>query len=206
MIGVKAGKRKSWPALAGRRPEKNGCFRLRLAAGFTLMEVLVSVSIFTVIILSATQIFKFVIDGQRQAIATQNVQESLKYFLEVIAKEIRMAQKNDGTCAAVPVGAVYAVGTNARGDVLNFKNYYGQCVSYYLSDDNGATRFAIQRGAASAFISPARIMIDDLNFVLADTGDVQPAVTVNLRAHALSEGVARSEMVLQTTLTSRYYK
>jgi len=59
--------------------------------GFTLIEVIVSVALFSVIILGATQIFSLVIDSQRSAIATQNVKESLKYFLEVTAKEMRMA-------------------------------------------------------------------------------------------------------------------
>jgi prepilin-type N-terminal cleavage/methylation domain-containing protein len=176
--------------------------------GFTLTEVLVSVSIFAVIILSATQIFKFVIDGQRSAIATQNVQESLKYFLEVVAKEIRMAQTNSDACSGIATNKIFATSTNGFGDVLKFKNYYGQCVTYFLATNGstGIVRFKIQRDAVSDFISPQRIFVDDLNFALSDATNSQPVVTINLRAHALNEGVAKAEMTLQTSLTSRYYK
>jgi len=60
---------------------------------FSLIEVVVSVALFSAVILSATGIFKMVIDSQRGAMAAQNVQESLKFFLEVTGKEIRMARK-----------------------------------------------------------------------------------------------------------------
>ena len=177
------------------------------SAGFSLIEVVVSVALFSVIILSTTQIFKMVIDSQRSALATQNVQESLKYFLEVIGKEIRMAQKDDGICVLVPDDKIFVVATNAYGDALYFKNYYNQCVAYYLYNDGDAQRFQISRGVDTDFISPAKIRIDTLNFVLAEEAlTTQPAVTLNLKAHALGQGEFKSEMDIQTTMTSRYYK
>lgn len=174
--------------------------------GFTLAEILVSVALFSVIILSSTQIFKLVIDGQRSALASQNVQESLKYFLEVIDKEIRMAQRDDGVCGGVPDTAIFYVGANSFGDILSFKNYYGQCVTYALTAAGDNQRFWITRDSEAGFISPAKINIDDLNFVLTESATTQPLVTVSLRAHALTEGQFNSEMTLQTSLASRYYK
>ncbi len=179
----------------------------RQLAAFSLIEVLVSVSLFSVIILSTTQIFKMVIDSQRSAIATQNVQESLKYFLEVTGKEIRMAQKNAGDCPGIPDDEIYAVGSNAYGDTLTFKNYYQECVTYSLDQSGEEQRFVIQRDAISDFISPAKIRIDRLTFVLSGgAATTQPAVTLNLRAHALRQGEFKSQMDIQTTMTSRYYK
>lgn len=170
------------------------------------MEVLVSVALFSIIILSVTQIFQLVIDSQRTAIATQNVQESLKYFLEVTAKEMRMAQKDNGVCANVPDDQIFAVTTNALGDVLNFKNYYGQCVTYALAADGANQRFQIIRDTQTDFISPAKIRIDDLHFVLDNRTNIQPTLTINLRAYALDEAQFRSNMTIQTSIASRYYK
>jgi prepilin-type N-terminal cleavage/methylation domain-containing protein len=175
-------------------------------SGFTLAEILVSVALFSVIILSSTQIFKLVIDGQRSALASQNVQEGLKYFLEVIGKEIRMAQKDDGVCGGVPDDKIFYVSENSLGDVLAFKNYYGQCVTYVLVADNSNPRFWIGRDSEAGFISPGKISLDDLQFVLTESTSTQPVVTVNLRAHALSESQFSSAMTIQTSLTSRYYK
>lgn len=184
---------------------------LCLQPGFTLMEVLVSVALFSVIILSVTSIFKMAIDGQRNAIATQNVQESLKYFLEVTAKEIRMAQKNEGACGGIPDDEIFAVSTGPLSDILYFKNYYGECVRYYLAADGDNLRFRISRGNGptppSDFISPSKIRINELHFVVNSTASSsQPMVTINLNANSLESAQFKSDMTLQTSISSRYYK
>jgi hypothetical protein len=68
-------------------------------------------------------------------------------------------------------------------------------------------RFAITRGNKTAFISPAKIIIDEIHFNLeAETSSRQPAITMELIAHAPGKESAKSEMRIQTTLSSRYYK
>jgi len=177
-------------------------------SGFSLVEVLVSVSLFVIIILSATEIFRLVIQGQRDAIASQNVQESLKYFFEVIGKEMRMAKKNDNVCPDIPANKIFLLSSNSLGDVLQFRNYYDECVSYYLELDNDKKRFKIERNTpgnlAAGFISPSKIIIDSLNFYVDETG--QTAVTVNIKAWADGEDRYKSEMDIQTTISSRYYR
>lgn len=182
-------------------------FKTKDNQGFSLIEVIVSVALFSVIILSTTQIFKMVIDSQRSALATQNVQESLKYSLEVIGKEIRMAQKNAGTCSGIADDEIFSVGANDYGQTLYFKNYDNQCVRYYLGlDAAGTQRFRVDRDAESDFISPAKISLDSLSFVAVSGVNIQPAVTLNLKAHALGQVQFKSVMDIQTTMTSRYYK
>ncbi len=174
---------------------------------FSLIEIIVAVSIFSVIILSMTGIFKMVIDGQRRSIATQNVQESLKYFLEVINKEIRMAVRSDGGCN-VSSGNIFYLQQGTEGDVLYFKNYYNQCVVYYLevSPENSYGRFKISRNGLNDYISPSQISIDRLDFVLSSGYELQDLVTINIKAHSLGARNTDSEMILQTSLSSRYYK
>ena len=175
-------------------------------AGFSLMEVMVSVTLFVVIMLSATQIFKMVLDSQRGAIATQNVQESLKYFLEVTAKEMRMAQKDEGICGTVLDDKIFAVSTAALGQTLNFKNRYGECVTYYLEADGDNQRFMVERNGEADYISPSSIKIVSLDFNLNETDNNQAIVTLVFDAYALNEKREHSEMTIQTSITSRYYK
>lgn len=185
---------------------RRGSFKAKLP-GISLIEVIVSVLLFTIIIMSATEIFRLVIDGQRSAIASQNVQESLKYFLEVTAKELRMAKKNAGICPGIDDNRIFATSTGELGDVLKFRNYYDECVSYSLdSDGESNQRFRIQRNANTDFISPSKVRIENLHFIISDTDTVQPSVVINLRAWALSEAQIKSDMTIQTTITSRYYK
>ena len=174
---------------------------------FSLVEIIVSVSIFSVIILSMTGIFKMVVDGQRGAIATQNVQESLKYFLEVINKEIRMAVKSDGTCVVDP-GDVFNLVTTSGDDILYFKNFYGECVIYSTEIDilTGSKRFKISRAGSIGYISPKQISVEELNFVLNSDPIWQDLITINIKAKALNAPNTESAMTLQTSLSSRYYK
>lgn len=187
--------------------------KTRFLSGVSLIEVIVSVAIFSVIIISSTQIFALVIDGQRNAIATQNVQESLKYFLEVIGKEIRMARIDKGLCDEVPDDKIYFRTTSSAGDTLSFRSYYDECVTYFLAPDptnSAIKRFKIARITNGVklmgFISPKKITIDALKFSVSDANQNQAAVTISLRAHAVSSAQFSSEMTVQTTLTSRFYK
>lgn len=175
-------------------------------SGFSLIEVLVSVFLFVVIIMSATEIFRLVIEGQRNAISSQNVQESLKYFFEVTGKEIRMAVKNDGRCSSFSIGEIFNLTTNTYGDVLTFQNYYGECIIYQLALDpvSDVQRFQISRGNNSGFISPKKIQVTSLKFVLNNIG--QPMVTIRVQAQALASSRFKSELEIQTSITSRYYK
>jgi prepilin-type N-terminal cleavage/methylation domain-containing protein len=171
---------------------------------FSLMEVIVSVAIFAFVILSTTEIFRLVINGQREAIASQNVQESLKYFFEVTAKEMRMAKKDEGACPMVPDDSIFAISNNGLGDVLYFKNFYNECVQYEIVADSGANRFQISRNVNSGFISPKEITMDGLDFQIDNTG--QPVVTLAIQAHALGDDMYASQMQIQTSITSRYYR
>ena len=175
-------------------------------SGFSLIEVIVSVGLFSVIILSATQIFKMVVDNQRNALAAQNVQESLKYFFEVTGKEMRMAQKNNGVCPGIPDDKIFIITTGVAGQKLVFKNYYNQCVTYILAPDGDSQRFQVTRNTATGFISPQKIRIDNLYFILNESDYTQSLLTMNLKAHALNAPQYKSDMTIQTSIASRYYK
>ena len=192
---------------------KNKTIKTRFLSGVSLIEVIVSVAIFSVIIISSTQIFALVIDGQRNAIATQNVQESLKYFLEVIGKEIRMARIDKGLCDEIPDDKIYYRTMSPYGSTLSFRSYYDECVTYYLEPDptdSAIKRFKIVRITNGVklmgFISPKKITMDALKFFVSDANQNQAAVTISLKAHAVNSAQFVSEMNVQTTLTSRFYK
>lgn len=197
--------------------QKNFLKHRRLMPGFTLVEVLVSTALFAVIVVSVTSLFKLSIDAQREAMSVQNTQESLKYFLEMTAKEIRMAQRDGGVCDDVDDNKVFKINQSGGSDTLYFKNYYGECVSYYIdADENTITRFTVRRytppGETAGrdlvdYISPGTININQLNFDLRDNVSYrQPLITINVRAQAVGASGDKSEMILQTSVSSRYYR
>ena len=176
-------------------------------SGYSLVEVLVSTALFAVIMTGAMNIFQLVIKSQRSAIATQNVEESLKYFLEVTGKEVRMAKRNNGLCA-LPATDIYKTNfVSANSDNLMFRNYHDECVTYSIVYDsvNNVDRFAITRDSSTDFITPSKINIDELHFV-TNLAVTQPTLTMELISHAPGQDVDKSTMRIQTTLSSRYYK
>jgi len=180
--------------------------------GISLIEIVVAVTLFSVVIILALQIFKSIVEGQRSSIAAQDIQENMKYFFEVISKEMRMAQgAHEGIdCGVTPYYKVF--NTNASGtddDELYFENKNGDCVVYQLGADN---RLYINRGG-SGFepVTPDEIIITNLLFHVEDDQSgafktQQPTVTIMLDAEVVTKDLHKQEIKMQTTISSRYYE
>ena len=184
--------------------------------GFSLMEILVAIAIFSVIMLLVMQIFRMATEGQRNAIAAQNIQENIRFVLEIISKEIRTAKKaGAGDCpAGVSNGKVYKTNTGGIGDELYLKNYNNACVTYRLNGTNN-DRLEIERYfvgspglAESGFITPDEIKVSNLQFniVYGDVSVDQPMVVVSMDIKAVGKAIHEQSIKLQTAISSRYYE
>lgn len=180
----------------------------KILSGITLIELLVSVSLFVIIILSATQIFIMVLQIQRRVVAVQNVQESLKYFFEVTSKEIRMAVQNindENACDSFDYNVLFKLGI--ADDILFLRNQDNECVKYYLGANEYAGRFMIEREGISVPLSPSEIIIEELSFDLSPRTNVSQAyVTINVLAKSVSRDDEEVEIRLQTSIASRFYR
>ena len=171
--------------------------------GLTLIELLVSVALLAVIVLSTANIFRAVLNNQRQSGLNQGLEDEASYFLEVLTREARSAQKSVADDCGVPTGHLFAI--NPAGDQLDFKNEAGDCVSYYVADDNGHARLRIDRGSASDFITSYRYQVVALHFVLSDDLSLsQPLLTVNLQLAPAS--LPTAVFSIQTSVSPRYYE
>lgn len=177
--------------------------------GMTLMELIVAVALFTIIMLSVTSIFQLVIESQRNAIASQNLQEGMRYYMEIISKEIRMARRSDGICPANPppsgINRIYNIdGVNK----LYFKNKNNKCVSYYLSGG----QLMIRKDDSIATATPNELRINSLNFSVNDNTitdpptTIQPKITINMDAEVIGKEMHKQKIKLQTTISSRFYE
>lgn len=167
--------------------------------GFTLMEMIVAIALFSAAMLSVTELFQMMVEGQRNSLAAQSVQESLRYTQEVISKEIRMAQKSGAAECSGISDKVY----ETNSDKLYFKNMDGKCVTYEL--DSG--KFKITRGTDSGYITPANITIANLKFVVHNDVLIQPFVTIKMDAeYNTNKEINKSKIKIQTTISSRHYE
>lgn len=188
-------------------------------SGVTLLEMMVSVSIFAILIVMTANIFQSVVEGQRHAIASQNVQENVRYAMEVMAKSIRQATRSDGQdgsgslCYPIPspVNQIFNKRDN-NGDgseELFYMNKYGECVEWRINNS------VLEVGINSVYtpVTPDEIEISELEFdmlnnsVGVDPEDkVQPLVTINFLVQARSGSARyRRPVRIQTSISSRYY-
>lgn len=189
--------------------------------GFTLLEMIVAMFLFTLIMLAATQIFQLVIEGQRNALASQDIQESMRYALEVMSKEIRMAKRSDGDCPANPpplaVNRIFNFNTSDNEKILYFKNKDDECVSYYLGFCNPSSPdlngLRIRRGALvnAACLTPSNIKVNSLKFTVIDNPiagplNSQPRVTISMDLEVMGKAMHKQNIKIQTTISSRYYE
>jgi hypothetical protein len=170
-------------------------------SGIALIELLVSVTIFVVLMISITQIFQMVMLAQRQVIAVQNVQESLKYFFEVTSKEIRMSKRNPALngCSNIASGRLYSV---VGDSTLYLRNHRDECVRYFLSEG----RFQVERRGQSVPLTPAIIEVKDLRFIVNEMAGEQAYITISILAENIGRDDEFSEILMQTTVASRYYR
>ena len=172
--------------------------KLKSVKGVSLIELVVSITLFSVLILSATQIFKMVIDGQRSAISAQNVQENMRYAMEKMSKEIRMAGISNQTCDSAAINKVF--NTTDSGRELYFKNKDGECITYYLENN----RLKIMVGAVTGFITPTKVEVSNLKFYIDDDliaafHSRQPYVTIAMDVKAIGQVIHEQRMKIQMT-------
>lgn len=167
----------------------------------SLMEMVVSVTIFAVMMLAITSIYQLVYQSQRNAIDAKNTQESIRYVMEVFSKELRSAKRDDGGCSLATLNKLYATSTNAYGEVLNFKNLQNECVSYYLA---GNTLMA-RRDSLTASTTPNEIKVSGLKFSVKEAISMQSMVTIKADVEVLNRTSNKQKLKIQTTISSRFY-
>lgn len=199
-------------------------------AGFTLIEMIVSVSVFSITMVAVTGIFLSVTESQRSAIASQNVQESMRYVFEAVSKEVRMTGQATTSCDAwldsinnageVLEGAtfnteniVFNKGSFSDNDFLYFKNQYDQCTAYFYADNmmNICRNVETVADPVCANITPSNIKITNLYINILDNkigvfANQQPLVTLAIDAEMGSGKEQHKEPIkLQTSISGRTY-
>lgn len=160
-------------------------------AGFTLVETLTTVTIFSLVVVIFGAVFAQAINIQRRAFNMQQVSENAQFVLESMAKEIRYSQIA-GASNNCPSGSTTS---------LSIIHPVNGAVTYALSGT------AIQRtvGGNQTLVSSNTVEFVSLRFCLQgiEGGDQrQPRVTI--LAKARSRNALQQETIdLQTTVSQR---
>lgn len=183
--------------------------------GYSLVEMIVAISIFSIIMTVATGIFLNFTRSQQNSIASQTVQESLKFVFGFMSKEIRSARgTHTGSPCHNATTAYYKVFNNENnngnvGQALYFENKYSECVVYERVLDGAVNRIQVSRDGTSGFITPSDINVSRMDFYIADDEAddfhaTQARVVMVIEAEMNRE--PRQPISMQTTISSRYYE
>lgn len=175
-------------------------------AGFTLIEMVVSLGVFSIALLISISAILSVSAAQKKAVALQNAEDNFRFSFEAISKEIRTGR--DFFCDNVVPPPGYTPKNCTGGNrLLTFQNARGQTVSYEYKNDSGRLQKTVDR-LNTTFLTSPLVHITDFKFYVVGTDAVpadlsQPRVTMLLNGTA---GVSAAEQVilrLQTTVSQR---
>lgn len=185
------------------------CFvnRPRVSTGFTLIEMMVAVSIFAIVMVVAAGALLTMIDANRKAQALKTVMDNLNLAIENMSRNVRVGTDyRCGSLSATPPdcpnggSSVYFETANGnRGDSLDDMAYRYNSPLKQLerSTDGGGTWTAI---------TAPEVVIEDLDFYLtgaAGVGSTQPRLLITLRGYAGASERVRTSFTLQTVVSQR---
>ncbi|MBI2637822.1 MAG: prepilin-type N-terminal cleavage/methylation domain-containing protein [Candidatus Sungbacteria bacterium] len=175
--------------------------------GFTLIEMLIATTVFTMVVVGSIDILISAKIAQMKAAAIQNVLDNVRFSVETMTKDIRTGSSFSLVQCPPITGPV---------SQLNLTNQFGQPIAYAFYTPSVGTPgiYKIDRSinpdctntAASIPFTAPDVVAVLLSFRLTGQGanDGQPRVTVSLRARSNDKKTAAiTTMNLETTVTQR---
>lgn len=163
------------------------------ARGFTLIEVIVSIFIFSILAVLISSVFISALNMERRAYNIQQVVENVNYILEAMVKEIRMAnlppQDTDANCLS-------------PAEEISFVNTKSEAIRYFM--DGGRIHREID--GVDTIISSNTIEFNRFQFCIIGTAvndNIQPRITITAGIRS-REAAQRETVEIQTTLSQRY--
>ncbi len=168
--------------------------KINPSPGFTLIEMLVSVGLFTSVITVALMALLNIKALQAKSSAFRTINNNLNFAVELMSREIR-------------TGKDYCInGNNCTATSFQFTNDDDHKITY-AHDGNAKNITRSQDGGQALTITAPEVDILRLNFITAGTpaGDsLQPAVTIIVNGKTNSEKTnLNSSMDVQTTVSKR---
>jgi len=174
--------------------------------GFTLVEMLVTITVFLIIISSIIGLFIYGIQQQRRTLALRALLDQSSYTLEYMSRALRMASKeiNDPPSCLSATGLNYENTSPYPG--IKFINHLenDNCQEFYL--EGGILKFKRDIAAPPINFSSANLEIVNLKFNLSGESqddNLQPRVTIFVKVKVKNSTEASLTLNLQTSISQR---
>ncbi|MEK7599213.1 MAG: prepilin-type N-terminal cleavage/methylation domain-containing protein [Patescibacteria group bacterium] len=177
----------------------NKAEQINLLTGFTLIELIVALGVFSVAIFMSTSTFLNLQNAERKVQNEVNLQDNLRFGLEMMAKEIRTGR--DYHCGFS--AGVGPLDCPAGDSSLTFQTTQLQSVIYRQIDSR--IQKSTDGGASFQPLTSGDVLIEDLAFIVsgAASGDsLQPRILISIKASVQTKGT-KKELSLQTLVSQR---
>jgi prepilin-type N-terminal cleavage/methylation domain-containing protein len=192
------------------------------AAGFTLVELLVVLGIFSIVVVSASDIFLLVSRAQRKVFALERTQADARFSMEAIARELRTGRIDYDAYGAgleSPTDTLRIV--DADGTTLVFRRSAVDETSLCADAASAPCLLVAVNGGTPAPMTPKGAIARNLQFYVSPTedpttftqatgsysSDIQPHVTVVLGIESVGVQAAERALInIQTTVVTRDYR
>ncbi len=168
--------------------------------GFTLVELLVSISVFSLIVSAMSGAFISTIRAQRKSVAFQQLLEQTSYVEEYMSRSIRMGKK-DISGACISAKSNYEITRDDKG--IKFLNYNKDCQEFYVSD----SQLWENKNGVDLALTSSNLIVESINIELSGNSQAdnfQPRVTIFLKVKgAGSKPEEQPEIKIQTTISQR---
>lgn len=186
--------------------------------GFTLIELMVSVAIFSIVMVIALGALLAISTADRRAEALKSVMDNLNFAVENMSRTIRTGLYY--TCSpSLPVPLTGGVPTPSDcpggGTSIAVYSAEGKVVVYRVNAACNGTNACLDRstdgGNTFAPITASEVVVDSGRFYIkgAPLGDgFQPKVTITLNGHvqvSSAQNTSFTPYTIQTSLTQRLY-
>ena len=176
-------------------------------AGFTLIEIIVSMAIFSIVMMGGMGAFFIALKAQRLVVLEKATAESVRFSLEFMSRQMRFAQRSNDTTCLSQVGLTFESSTSSD---IRFINGIGECITFTRDSDKFILYDNTTDLLTANLTNASQVSIDSLEFIIIGStvapNDLdQPRVTIVIKASGGGGTSEAQEVVLniQTTVTAR---
>lgn len=187
------------------------------AKGFTLVEMMVSVAIFTIVMVIALGSLLAMSESDRKAQTLKSVINNLNFSLDSMSRSIRTGSVYHCDASQLPVSATRdCISTPASS--FAYQAATGNTIVYKLETSNatlcgqpasavGCILRSIDGGNNYSAITSSEVYVNALKFYVigAQGAGVQPKVTILMSGQVTVTATQNSLFNLQTSVTQRLY-
>lgn len=167
------------------------CQKQNYLTGFTLVEMIVSLGLFTVILFISMQALLSMVDANHKAQSLRAAMDNLNLSLEETARNITQGNAYRCDTSSAP----------CEGTVLRLKSYTGDQLVYKLEAET--LKKSVDGGASFTIVTAPSITINYLNFNVTNNGEEPPRVIISIQGTAGTQQGVISSFNIQTTAVQR---